>query len=122
MKKHVAPLIIALAAFATNVFAQDGYVVFAAPSHTVFDEFTTPGTGVFAPGDVETTFLWALTGTADPLGTEVATTGVNYTASNWSTISSMVSSGWNIAEDAGNGNAEADVAVYPIGAGIGSIG
>jgi hypothetical protein len=109
MKKPLVLIIPLCAAFGTNAFA-DGYVLFFTAPHNVYDEFTTPGMGVVSRGDVTATFLWALTGTADPLGTEVATTGVNYTANNWSTVSSMLSSGWNIAEDAGNGNAEADVA------------
>jgi hypothetical protein len=77
--------------------------------------------GVFAPGDVEVTFLWALTGTPDPLGPGLATTGVTSTTSSWGIISSMTSSGWNIAEDAGNGNAEADVATHASGIVIGGF-
>jgi hypothetical protein len=94
-----------------HAFAQ-GYVLFEALQQSVWDEFTTPGMGTLVPGgDIEVTFLWALTGTPDPLGAGVATTGVFSTAGGWSTVSSMISSGWNIAEDAGSGNAEADAAV-----------
>jgi len=104
-----------LASIGMNAFAQDGYVLFNTGSRTVYDEFTTPGTGVLSPGNVEVTFLWALTGTPDPLGSGVPTSGVTYTANNWNTISSMISSGWDVAEDAGNGNVEADVAAIASG-------
>jgi hypothetical protein len=122
MKKTFALIVTVFAAIGTNAFAGDGYVVFATqPNNDVWDEFTTPGMGVVAPGDVTVTFLWALEGTPDPLGNNVPTTGVNFTENGWSTVSSMTSSGWAIAEDAGNDNAEADVAVLVNGAAKGAI-
>src|ERR1700733_2200037 len=110
MKKLLALLITLFTATGTNAFAQ-GFVIFAIGKDNVYDEFTTPGTGVVAPGDVTATFLWAATGTPDPLGTGVATTGVSSTAGGWSTVSSMLSSGWSIEENYNSGSTptEADV-------------
>lgn len=119
--KKFALAITLFAAIDMNALA-DGYVEFDASKSYVWDEFTTPGTGVVAPGDVTVTFLWALVGTPDPLGAGVATNGVFSTTGGWSTVSSMISSGWNIAEDAGNGNAEADVAVNSSGPVKGGFG
>ena len=107
--KKLALIITLFTAIGTNAFAQDGYVDFFASHLRVWDEFTSPGTGVVAPGDVNVTFLWALVGTPDPLGAVVPITGVSSMAGGWNTVSSMISSGWNIAVDDGTG-AEADVA------------
>jgi hypothetical protein len=96
MKKQLALIITLITAIGTNAFAQ-GYVIFLTAKNNAYDEFTTPGSGVVAPGTVTATFLWAATGTADPLGAGVATTGVSSISGGWSTVASMLSSGWNVA-------------------------
>ena len=117
--KKLALVITLFTSIGMNAFAQ-GYVVFATTKNNVYDEFTDPGVGVPAPGDVNVTFLWASVGTPDPLGTGIPTAEYDpYTG--YSAIPSMLSSGWTIAENAGNGNAEADVAVAS-GAAQGGIG
>jgi hypothetical protein len=115
MKKITSLVTVLFAAIGINSFGSDGYVTFAATPHAAYDEFTTPGTGVAAPGDVTVTFLWALVGTSDPLGSGVPINGVSNVGSGWNTVSSMLSSGWSVAEDAGNGNAEADNTVNASG-------
>lgn len=94
-----------------NAFAQEGYVLFVTPKNYVYDEFITPGIGVVSPGDVTVTFLWAPVETPDPLGSGVPTSGISNVGSGWSTVASMLSSGWTVAQNASSGNAEADVAV-----------
>jgi hypothetical protein len=108
MKRLLALTITLITAIGTNAFAQ-GYVLFVTGKASVYDEFTTPGTGVVAPGDVTATFLWAAAGTTDPLGAGVATNGVSSLSGGWNTVASMLSSGWNIATDY-DASAEADVA------------
>jgi hypothetical protein len=122
MKRIASLTCVLFATLAMNAFGQDGYVNFAAGGHTVYDEFNTPGTGVVAPSDVTVTFLWALVGTPDPLGSGVPTNGVVNVGSAWSTVSTMLSSGWTVAQDAGNGNAEPDYAVIASGPAKGSFG
>jgi hypothetical protein len=109
--KKLALIITLFAAIGTNVFAQ-GYTLFDTAKQNVYDEFTDPGVGVVAPGDVTATFLWTSMGTSDPLGVGVATTGVSSTAGGWSTVSAMLSSGWSIGENYNSGftPTEADVA------------
>jgi hypothetical protein len=51
MKKQLALITILFAIIGTNAFAQ-GYVIFLTAKNNAYDEFTTPGTGVVAPGDV----------------------------------------------------------------------
>jgi hypothetical protein len=114
MKKLLALFISLFTVIGTNAFAQGGYVLFVTTKDNVYDEFTEPGVGLVAPGDVTATFLWASVGTSDPLGAGVGTNGVAYTGGAWSTISSMLSSGWTVAKDTGTG-AEADVAVATSG-------
>jgi hypothetical protein len=114
MKKLVVLLITVFTAIGINAFAQDGYVAFQAPGHNIYD-VSSSGVGVPAPGDVSVTFLWALTGIADPLGAGVPTNGLNYVVDDYGTIESMISSDWIIAHDASNGGVEADVAVGSTG-------
>jgi len=108
-----------------SAFGQ-GWMTFDGAVGRVYDEFTTAGVGIRAPSDVNVAFLWAATGTADPLtlvnGTggpssdgqgrggnatptlQVATNGVASVASQWGTITSMLSSGWSWGKDQNAGN------------------
>jgi len=95
-----------VAATGMSAFGQ-GYVIFDTTKGNVYDDFTTPGTSVASSGTVTATFLWAATGTADPLGAGLAT-GATSAAGGWASIESMLSSGWTIANNAGT-SAEADV-------------
>jgi hypothetical protein len=97
--KLTAALAALVAASGVSAFGQ-GYVLFATSKNNVYDDFTTSGTSVVAPGDVTATFLWAATGTADPLGAGVATGATSLNA-NWATIASMLTSGWSIGQNAG---------------------
>jgi hypothetical protein len=121
--KKLALVITLFTAIGMNAFAQ-GYVNFTAFGNNVYDDTYYPS--IPAPGDVTVTFLWALVGTPDPLGAGTPTSGDPYLNLEYSdfvnTLSSMLTSGWNIAEDAGNGNAEADVAVNSSGIFQGGFG
>lgn len=111
MKKINAIIVVLLGVLGMNAFGSDGYVAFGTARSFCWDEFTTPGTGVVAPGNVTATFLWAPTGTSNPLGSGVATNGVSSVGSAWLTVSNMVSTGgWTVAVDDSNGSVEADVA------------
>jgi hypothetical protein len=115
MKKQLALLTILFTVIGTNAFAQ-GYVEFTTSKDYVYD-----GGGIVAPGNVTSTFLWALVGTSDPLGSGIPTDGTTYVASGWSTVSSMLSSGWTVAQNANSGNAEVDVADTASGNSEGAI-
>jgi len=101
--KLTATLAALVAATGMTAFGQ-GYVLFATSKNNVYDGFSTPGTGVVAPGDVTATFLWAPTGTTDPLGAGASSTGSTSAAGAWASIESMLSSGWSVAVNAGTSN------------------
>jgi len=105
--KTTATLAALVAASGLTAFGQ-GYVVFSAAKNNVYDDFTTSGTSVVSSGTVNATFLWAATGTTDPLGAGLAT-GATTAGGAWATIETMLTSGWSIAQNAGQANAEADV-------------
>lgn len=103
-----------LTVFEARAFG-DGYINFQGRVRVVYDEFTTPGTGVLAPGDVTLTFLWnASLSAADPLGSGVPSTGISDIGNAWTTVSSMISDGWMVAQDDAMGM-EADVTDTSIG-------
>jgi len=108
MKKLIAILAIATAAGGLSAFAQDWITVEQTGNGLVWDEFTTPGSSHEAPaGDVTIDVLWALTGTADPLGAGVATTGGS-SAGGASTIATMLSSGgWTLMQNYASGSGSA---------------
>jgi hypothetical protein len=101
--KLTAALAALVAATGMTAFGQ-GYVAFGTSKNNVYDDFSTPGTSVVAPGDVTATFLWAATGTSDPLGAGQASTGVANASSAWATIQTMLSSGWTVAENFATSN------------------
>lgn len=104
MKKQIAVLATIIAATGFTAFGQDWITIGTGSSRWVYDEFTTPGTGVTAgTGDVNVEVLWAVDGTSDPLGAGVATTGVTSEAGAASTIASMLSGGWTLAQDYNSG-------------------
>jgi hypothetical protein len=95
--KLIATLAAVVAAGSLSAFGQ-GYVLFATTKNNVYDNFTTPGTSVIAPGDVTATFIWAATGTTDPLGAGLGTTAS--TAGNgWTAIASALTNGWSVAQN-----------------------
>jgi hypothetical protein len=113
IKKITVTLAALVVAGGMSAFGQ-GFVNFSTAIHYVYDDFTTAGTGVVnTTGGIDATFLWASTSTSDPLGTGLATTGVTSAGSAWSTISSMLTSGWTVASDVTGTAKEADDA--PIG-------
>jgi hypothetical protein len=106
-KKFTATLAALVVAGGMSAFGQ-GFVNFSTAIHYVYDDFSTPGTGVTSTsGNIDATFLWAASGSTDPLGTGLATTGVSSAGNAWSTIGSMLTSGWTVAVNAGT-SAEAD--------------
>jgi hypothetical protein len=103
MKKLIAILATAMAAGGASAFAQDWVTVGEGGNGLVWDQFTTPGTSHEAPaGDVTVQVLWALTGTADPLGAGLATSGVSSTAAE-STIANMLSGSWSLMQNLNSG-------------------
>jgi len=122
MNKKITSIVAGLVMAAGMTAFGQGYFNFSTGGGFVYDDFTTPGTDVKSPGTVSVTFLWAATGTADPLGAGIATTGglVNETGGS-NTISGMLSSGWNLAQVSGTG-VEADNTVHASGPSTGGIG
>jgi len=108
MKKQIAILASMIAASGFTAFGQDWSVLQTSGNGVVWDEFTTVGVGHEAPaGDVNVELLWALTGTADPLGAGLATTGVSSTGAE-ATLATMLSSGgWNLAQNYASGSGSA---------------
>jgi len=98
-----------------------GYIEFSTSGGFVYDDFTTPGTDVKAPGNVTTTFLWAANNTTSPLGAGVATTGTASGSGADATITSMLTSGWTVANNFSTG-VEADNVVHASGPTQGGIG
>jgi hypothetical protein len=114
MKKSL--LIVAATVMSSlGAFAQ-GYVDFSFATHRVWDEFTTPGVGVYA-GNVQFAVYWAPTATTDPLvaygtqfgqgagspGLQVATNGVSSIPGTYSTINALLTSaGFTIASSGGS--------------------
>jgi len=120
MKKQIALLATIIAASGFSAFGQDWVNLGTANANWVYDEFTTPGVGVYAGNnDVNVTILWAATGTSDQLpsvGTafglkngaasnQVATNGVTSvgSANPVATITTMLASGWSIATNMSSG-------------------
>jgi hypothetical protein len=104
MKKQIAILAAIIAATGFTAFGQDWITVEDSGNGLVWDQFTTPGTSHEAPaGDVSVEVLWALTGTADPLGAGVATSGASPTGGAEATISSMLSGGWTLMQNYASG-------------------
>jgi hypothetical protein len=107
MKKLIAILATAIAAGGLSAYAQDWVTFQTSGNQLVWDNFSTPGTAkVAGAGDVNVEILWALTGTSDPLG---AGNGTNSAAAgnSESTIASMLSSGWTLAQNYGSGSGTA---------------
>lgn len=108
MKKLIAILATAIGVVGFSACGQDWVTVAdSAGNYVVWDGFTTPGTEkVAGAGDVTIDVLWALGGTADPLGAASPTNGTS-SASAEATITSMLASGWTLAQnyDSGAGTA-----------------
>ena len=109
--KLTATMAALLVAGGMSTFGQ-GYVLFVTEKNGVYDNFS--GASQVAAGDVTSTFLWAPTGTADPLGAGSSSTATS-AAGAWATIASMLSSGWSVAVNAATSN-EVDVADNASGA------
>ncbi len=126
MKSRIGILALLIVATGFSAHGQ-AWMSFDTGAHQVYDEYTTPGVGVRSAGTVDAGFLWAATGTTDPLpsvGTQfglgqepavqqVATNGVSQILNEWSTITSMLSSGWHIAYDLSDGNVPATATTGP---------
>jgi len=65
MKKQLV-IIGALAATAFSVLGQ-GYVSYNTTTHRFYDEFTTPGVGIYGNANIDYAVYWAPVGTTDPL-------------------------------------------------------
>lgn len=123
MKKQIAILAALTVAGGLSAFGQ-GYVNFTTGAGYVYDEFTTPGSDVVSAGTASVAFLWAATGTSDPLGAGIPTTGANSAAGSIGTIEQMLSSGgWTLAENynAGASPTEVDGTIGSTGFGKGAI-
>lgn len=128
MKKQIALLATLIAASGFTACAQDWlqFTLGGVTAGIFWDETTTPGSGIETPSaEYDVTFLWTQTGAADDLsaigggtgGTnyfgqakatpldQVATNGVPSTGVGIAEIETMLQNGWNIAENAGSGNA-----------------
>jgi len=121
MKKQIALLATIIAASGFTAFGQDWMALNLTGTKYVYDETTTPGTGVQATaGEYDVAFLWAPTGTTDLLpliGTsgnfgqnsgapsdQVATNGVTSTGSGVADLQTMLSTGgWNVGSIFGSG-------------------
>jgi hypothetical protein len=91
-------------------FAQ-GYVTFATGNRYVWNEFTTPGVGVFAAGGADVALYWAPTSATDPLPSvgslnntpggvavqSVATNGVTSVSSPASVNTALTGAGFTLA-------------------------
>jgi hypothetical protein len=108
MKKQIAILATIIAASGFTAFGQDWITVADSQGNgVVWDSFTSPGVNeVAGAGVADVEVLWALQGTADPLGNSSPTNGTSSAAA-LATISSMLSGGWTIAQnyDSGSGSA-----------------
>jgi len=109
MKKQIALLATIIAVSGFTAFGQ-GFMSLTTGTKDIWDEFTTPGSGVIA-ADMDVAILWAASGTADqltsvgtagnmglrqgPASNQVATNGVTSvgSANPFSTIATMISSG-----------------------------
>jgi len=87
MKKIVIIASLALAGI-SGVFAQ-GYVNFATGNNYLWNQFTTPGTGVRAISTVDVAFFWAAVGATDPLTTQGAGLAAGSVATNGVTSITM---------------------------------
>jgi hypothetical protein len=113
MKKNLL-IVAATVMTSLGAFAQ-GFVDFSFSTHRVWDEFTTPGVGVYG-GNVEFAVYWAPITATDPLvaigsqfgqgagapGLQVATNGVSSIPSTYSSINALLTSaGFTLASSAG---------------------
>jgi len=119
-KKLMVTLAAVLATAGMTAFGQ-GYIEFSTSGGFVYDDFTTPGTDVKAPGNVTVTFLWAANGATSALGAGLATTGQVTESGGAASIETMLSSGWTVANNTGTG-VEADNTVHASGPTQGGIG
>jgi hypothetical protein len=107
MKKLIAILAMGAVAGGLSAFAQDWITVEQTGNGLVWDNFTTPGSSHEAPaGDVTIDVLWALTGTADPLGAGIPTAGGSTSAE--SSIAGMLAGGgWTLMQNYASGSGSA---------------
>jgi len=108
MKKLIAILVTTIAAAGFSAFGQDWSVLYTSGNQLVWDNFSAPGTAkVAGAGDVNIELLWALDGTADPLG---AGNGTNSAAGGnaQATMAAMLSTGgWTLAQNNASGGGTA---------------
>jgi len=118
MKKLIAILAIAIGTGGISAFAQDWLVVQTSGNGLVWDDSSGNGK-VAGAGDLDVEALWALAGTADPLGAGSATNGAasSGAATASSTIASMLSSGWTLAQNYGSGAGTAALGTVETGSG-----
>src|ERR1700722_12051034 len=67
MKKQIALFATIIAASGFSAFGQDWITLQTANPSWIYNEFTTPGVGTLAAGEVDVTILWAPVGTTDSL-------------------------------------------------------
>ena len=80
-----------------------GYLNFATSKSYVWDSFTTPGTSVVAPGNVNVAFLFSASGTV-PWATSGEPTNSTSLISNlsWANVLALTGSGWSWGTNQGN--------------------
>ena len=110
MKKQIAILATIVAASALSAFGQDWTVVYTSGNGLVWDDFTK-GAGVgetAGAGDLNIEALWAPAGTADLLGAGTTTNGqTSVTTTQAAEITTMLSSGWTLAQNFSSGSGTA---------------
>jgi hypothetical protein len=106
MKKLIAILAATIGLGGLSAFAQDWITVANSGNYVVWDQFSTPGTAKVAGlNDVNIEVLWAVSGTTDLLGGGSATNGASATSPSaaQTDISTMLSSGWTLAQNSASG-------------------
>ena len=104
MKKQIAILALAAVSSAFSVFGQ-GYVNMSTSTHRLYDQFTTPGVGVYGT-TIDYAIYWALVSTADPLSA-VPGAGSQYGQGGGAAVQQVATNGVasNTGTGAGNINA-----------------
>jgi hypothetical protein len=107
MKKQIAILATIIAASGFTAFGQDWITVGTSTHGNVWDSFSGPTPTMAGLNDVNIEVLWATDGTADALGAGTGTNSTGTATGGQATITSMLASGWTLAQNYGSGNGTA---------------
>jgi len=109
MKKQIIALTVVALAGVSSAFAQ-GYVTVASGNNYVWNEFTTPGSGVKGNANIDIAVYWAPVTTTDPLQQQgagasqsVATNGVTSISSPANVNTALTGAGFTLATINGSG-------------------